>query len=317
MQHRWPIGRQMAGLVLLGSVALAAAWPLGAWSTYADAFSHLLGHALGGITGGALALVWWRRAWAVLVSAALATLAVPSILAWNATVEKSVRPGPGEIKIVSFNTWHANGDLDRLQAYLEHEDADLVLLYEFGPTKQSLIGRLKGRYPFTASCGESWDCSVAILSKHAFASAVAGRREEFDGPPRMVVTIGAGPQPLTLIGAHMMRPIDGPNGHVKEIRRVAGIARSAPGPVIVAGDFNATWWSHSFKVFREESGLAHMGRFLPSWPSLSRGLPPQLNIDHLWVSKELAVTEVHLGPDVGSDHRPLVAIVRMPDGFAW
>lgn len=317
VQHRRSIGWQMAVLVLLGSLVLASAWPLGAWSTYADAFSHLFGHALGGIIGSALALVWWRRAWVALVGVGLATLAVPAVFAWLATVEETVRPGPGEIKIVSLNTWHANGDLDRLQAYLEHEDADLVLLYEFGPTKQSLVAGLQGRYPFAAGCAESWDCSVAILSKHAYASSVAGRREEFDGPPRMVVTFGSGPRPLTVIGAHMMRPIDGPNGHLKEMRRVAGIARSAPGPAIVAGDFNSTWWSHSFKVFREESGLTHMGRYLPSWPSLSRGLPPQLNIDHVWVSKELAVTEVHLGPDVGSDHRPLVAVVRMPDGFAW
>jgi endonuclease/exonuclease/phosphatase (EEP) superfamily protein YafD len=253
----------------------------------------------------------------LLVVAGLATLTVPALLAWTATVEESVRPGSSEIKIVSLNTWHANTGLDRLQAYLEHEDADLVLLVEFGPPKFALIDRLKGRYPFAAGCAQSWDCSVEVLSKHPIASAMAGRREAFDGPPRMVVGFGAGARPLTVIATHMMRPIDGPNGHLKEMRRVAGIARGAPGPVIVAGDFNATSWSHSFRVFREESGLVHMGRYLPSWPSQSRGLPPQLNIDHLWVSEDLAVSDVHLGPDVGSDHRPLVAIVKLPEGFAW
>ena len=46
-------------------------------------------------------------------------------------------------------------------------------------------------------------------------------------------------------------------------------------------------------------------------------LNTQLNIDHLWVSAGMSVSGAHLGPDTGSDHRPLVAIVKLPDGFAW
>jgi endonuclease/exonuclease/phosphatase (EEP) superfamily protein YafD len=113
-----------------------------------------------------------------------------------------------------------------------------------------------------------------------------------------------------------MRPIDEPAEHMTEIRGVASLARSTPDPVLVAGDFNATWWSHSFRVFEEESGLTHMGRFLPSWPAEARGLP-QLDIDHLWVSRSLTTEEVHLGPNIGSDHRPLVATMRLPSGFTW
>lgn len=317
MTQRFSLGPLVAALVLIASLGLTALWALGAQSTYADAFSHLIGQALGGVIGGTLALVWRRRAWLVLVVVGLATVAVPAVLAWRSTVDANVRPAADEIKIVSFNTWHANLDLERLHAYIEREDADVVLLIEFGPTKRALIDREKERYPYATGCSETWECSVEILSKHPFASTADGRRELDDGPPRVIVTFGAGPHPLTVIAAHMMRPIDGPNEHLLEMRRVAGLARSAPGPVIVAGDFNATWWSHSFEVFREDSGLTHMGRYLPSWPSQSRWFLPQLNIDHLWVSRELAVTDVHLGPDAGSDHRPLVAIVKLPQGLAW
>ena len=315
--QRISLGQAVAALVLLASLGLLGSWALGGVSTYADAFSHLFGHALGGAIGGALALVWRRRAWLVLVVVGLATVAAPALVAWRATVDTTIRPGPGELKIVSFNTWHANLDLDRLQAFIEHEDADVVLLIEFGPTKRALIDRVKGRYPYAVGCAESWDCSIEILSKHPFASTAEGRRELNDGPPRVIATYGSGPAPLTLIAAHMMRPIDGPNGHLLEMRRVAGLVRQAKGPVIVAGDFNATWWSHSFKVFREESGLTHMGRYLPRWPSQARWFLPQLNIDHLWVSPGMSVTDVHVGPDTGSDHRPLVAIVKLPEGFVW
>jgi endonuclease/exonuclease/phosphatase (EEP) superfamily protein YafD len=35
------------------------------------------------------------------------------------------------------------------------------------------------------------------------------------------------------------------------------------------------------------------------------------------VTKDLTIDDVHLGPNVGSDHRPLVATIRLPDGFGW
>ena len=316
MASKVSLGVAAAAVVFLASLGSAALWLLGSVSTYADAFSHLFGHAIGGIAGSIAALLWRRRALLVLMAGIAATLALHVGFAWNGTSETSAQRGPGEIKLLSFNTWHSHPDLDRLQAYIAREDADIVLVYEFGPNKLALIDRLKKIYPFAAGCAETWHCAVEIFSKRPFATVAAGRREEFDGPPRVVATFGRGAAQLMIVGAHMMRPIDGPNGHLKEMLRVAGIARAAPGPVIVAGDFNATWWSHSFSAFREESGLVHMGRFLPSWPSEARGLP-QLNIDHLWVSKDVTITDVHLGPNAGSDHRPLVSTLRLPDGFQW
>ena len=305
-----------AGVVLLGSLGVVFLWLIGPWSTYADALSHLLGHAIGGVAGSLVALLWRRRALLVLVVACAATLGLHTVLAWRATAEASGPHPPGTLKLLSFNTWHHLDDLDRLETYFRREDADIVLVYEFGPNKLRLIERLKSLYPYAAGCAETWECAVEIFSKRPFASAQAGRRELFDGPPRVVATFEVGDMNLTVIGAHIMRPIDGPNGHRKELSRVAGIAKSAPGAVIVAGDFNATWWSYSFRMFREQSGLTHMGRFLPSWPSESRGWP-QLDIDHLWVSKGLAIEDVHLGPDAGSDHRPLVATIRLPAGVKW
>ncbi len=300
----------------LDRFGVTALWLLGVVSTYADAFSHLFGHAIGGIAGSVAALVWRRRALPVLLAGIAATLALHAGLAWIGTSETSAPRAPGEIKLLSFNTWHSHADLDRLQAYIEREDADIVLVYEFGPSKLALIERLARIYPYAGGCAETWHCAVEIFSKRPLATVETGRREDFDGPPRVVATYGQGATQLTIVGAHVMRPIDGPNGHLKEMRRVAGIARTAMGPVIVAGDFNATSWSHSFEVFREESGLTHMGRFLPSWPAEVKGLP-QLTIDHLWVSEGPDDRDVHLGPNAGSDHRPLVATIRLPDGFTW
>jgi endonuclease/exonuclease/phosphatase (EEP) superfamily protein YafD len=36
-------------------------------------------------------------------------------------------------------------------------------------------------------------------------------------------------------------------------------------------------------------------------------------IDHCFISPSIAVTDVRTGPDVGSDHRPIIVDLRLPD----
>ena len=163
MLEKLSLGSLLAGLVLLGSLGSVVLWVLGPWSTYADAFSNIFGHALGGIVASAVALLWRRRALLVLTAGCLATLALHTVCAWQATSEVVMVRQPGRLKLVSLNTWHATNDLDRLQAFFEREDADLLLVYEFGPSKLALIERLQRTYPYAAGCAERMsvcDCSA-------------------------------------------------------------------------------------------------------------------------------------------------------------
>ena len=92
----------------------------------------------------------------------------------------------------------------------------------------------------------------------------------------------------------------------------AGIARDSDLPVILLGDLNLTPDSPDFARLLDESTLRDvMGgrRWRPTWQA---GFwPLALRIDHVLVSPEVCVEAVEVGPSIGSDHRPVIAQLRL------
>ena len=90
---------------------------------------------------------------------------------------------------------------------------------------------------------------------------------------------------------------------------IARFARRTCHPLIVAGDFNATPWNRSMRRLVRESPLRHApGFWRPTWSNhvpLWMGIP----IDHVLAATDCRVVDRRVGPDIGSDHRPVVAIV--------
>lgn len=97
------------------------------------------------------------------------------------------------------------------------------------------------------------------------------------------------------------------------------IAAEAPGtPVVAMGDFNTPTWSPFFQSFLKKSGLVDAAG--TGWPSTTRfsrrwfskyfyyGSP----VDHILVSPNIEVKRFEVGPDIGSDHFPVLADLRLP-----
>ena len=91
-----------------------------------------------------------------------------------------------------------------------------------------------------------------------------------------------------------------------EIQALAHIVAATEGSRIVIGDMNTTQGSAHFRDFLSLSGLRDsrlgFGR-QPSWPA---NLPYRIAIDHAFVSNDLSVVSRRLGPDIGSDHLPVI-----------
>ena len=302
--------RIISAIAVLGVVATLLMGLAGRVSADLDIAAHLMGHALVMLPFAAFALWRDRRAPLVLAAGVVCGTALPALLSLGRVDRLAPRTDARpSVRILSINTWHRHRDHDRLVAAIERHDADVVLLYEFGPDKLPLLARLEAGYPHRVGCPEEWRCAVVMLSRGPLIDAGRTPGERGTRPPLVWGQLTGG---VTVIGTHIERPLDAPDGHVTELRWVARFARRQTQPVVVAGDFNTTPWAASFRLFAAESGLNHMGRFLPSWPA-GRLFVPQIAIDHAWASPDLVFEQLALGEDVGSDHLPLVFDVRRVD----
>jgi endonuclease/exonuclease/phosphatase (EEP) superfamily protein YafD len=96
--------------------------------------------------------------------------------------------------------------------------------------------------------------------------------------------------------------------HERQMEALARFVGRIDGPVVVAGGLNASPWSASFRRLRAAAGLSPAAVLMPTWPAWPVVLP-QVALDHVLVSPDVAVLEAGTGPAVGSDHLPVWALI--------
>jgi endonuclease/exonuclease/phosphatase (EEP) superfamily protein YafD len=87
-----------------------------------------------------------------------------------------------------------------------------------------------------------------------------------------------------------------------------------PRPLLMVGDFNATWGSRGFRAILStgltDAAAARGDPFSFTWSQSLPILPPIIRIDHVLTGgTEVTVTEIQTHPGPGSDHRDITATV--------
>lgn len=121
-------------------------------------------------------------------------------------------------------------------------------------------------------------------------------------------------RPFHFVGLHPKPPVPGEDTAERDLQTLyaARFARRKNAPVIVMGDFNDAAWSESARLFK------HTGEYLDV--RVGRGLYSSFHarywwfrcpIDQLFLTEGTVVSRFEMGPDVGSDHFPVIAHVRL------
>ncbi|MFG0283669.1 MAG: endonuclease/exonuclease/phosphatase family protein [Phycisphaerales bacterium JB039] len=269
-----------------------------------------------------LALLLRRRRLALALAMVGLVALGPALLA---AAPRSAQPASAGDRFVllSCNLLNGTADPDRLMAWIDQVDPDVILLQEFrAPWSQIVAERLRTRYPHI------WEYEA----DNCFGEAVLSRTPLIDVEP--FPTIGVWPEPncrvavehegrrIELINVHLAPPVT--LAMVAEQRRqIAWLAdevhtrfAAAPdGPegLIIAGDFNAPAHTNHVRELRqaglrEAHAAAGAGRGATWKP---RGLPfslaPGVRLDNAMFGGKLRCISARVGPDVGSDHRPIAA----------
>ncbi len=299
----------------------------GAFSALADVVAPLTGHLVGiGLTAS-LALLVRRGVPLILAAGSMLTVAVhvwlglagccaPPVPTWAPPLAKLANASTDSLTVLALNIWHRLGDQQRLERYLRSAPADVIVLSEFGPHKRSMLARLKEAYPFQVECADRTSCALALISRRPLTASGFGRlaaERQAGASQRMAdfvwAKVGGS---LTIIGTHVYRPSRDPWLHQRQMSALSRFLRNIDGPLVLAGDLNASPWSNAFRRLRAETGLAPASVLTPTWPAWPLPLP-QVALDHILVSSDLTVAAAGTGPAVGSDHLPVWAqIDRRP-----
>lgn len=185
------------------------------------------------------------------------------------------------------------------------DDAAEKLGYEL---REVMFGRVT-LAPWPHICAEGDGCGqvgLTILSRFPIHSSVEVpvRPVRFDPAPsrralRLEVDVEG--QPLDVVGLHLTSRL--PHGPALQLRHLRPRLPHVGRPAVIAGDFN--FWGPPVVGMLEGWRRAVRGR---TWPAER----PRNQIDHVLVRPTVEVLEGEVLDDVGSDHRPIRARLRIP-----
>ncbi len=210
------------------------------------------------------------------------------------------------VRAMLMNILASNGNTELVLGAIETADPDLLVLEEVTPKWAAELAKLD--YPYRLSEVRE-DCfGIMLLSRHPLSktgTVFAGTA----GVPTLTATVHLPQGEISLIGTHPMPPFNGVYSRHRNAQLAAlpELVAKQKHPVVLIGDLNCSPWSAHFRQLLKNSGLNNSMQgfgFQPSWPAGSRLL--RIPIDHLLCSPAVQVHRRLTGPDVGSDHFPLI-----------
>lgn len=256
------------------------------------------------LAAASLSRRWW---WLILPAGGLVVPAAAILWGWAA---HAVPPAPAAgvpLRVMAYNVFLSNPTPGAPEHVIRAADPDIVVVAEVLRSNSRFLEALADRYPYRAACPADY-CSLAVASKTPFR--VAGARPDKDHPQYIDIRVPYAGGEVRVIGVHTVTP-QYQARHLRQIEALAGVVTGQGGPTVVLGDFNATPFSLILRRFEHETGLSRLTA-LASWPSWDD--LPQVAIDHIFVSPDIAVTGVRLGEPGGSDHYPVIADLVLPPG---
>jgi endonuclease/exonuclease/phosphatase (EEP) superfamily protein YafD len=294
-----------------------------------DAFA--LQCAAGNLLLVAVLLIFRRRlrSWGGWTAAGLIAAGWSAYTVWPEMTFRAPAVAEGPVlRVANINIWWDRKDLDEVIDYLSKDSPDIVGLVEVTPKYKPMLAPLKSIYPYSVDClDQDPVCQTVLLSKQPLRRTYAGpvgpamtyvSEGELDWQGRSVtVTVTH----LAVPSVHPHQPAGEPappmlpgTANIWQSQQGAALGKhlAAPAPVdrIVLGDFNSVPWNPLQRAFRAATGLENRGHWAPDWPSWHPSFA-RIPIDPVFTGGALALRSLRAGPDIGSDHRPIMAEIGL------
>jgi vancomycin resistance protein VanJ len=341
--------RAVLGWSAIGATLLLAGLVAVSWSPFAGSWwVALLRVARPALMAGlVLSLLWCRLAGARRIAwIAAGVLGVSLTLAlWPGPSTPSQPPTRADgrrLKVVTFNIWGGNPRKPQALAWLASSGADVVLLQEVsGGLARNGLPSLASAYPYQSWSPRSdgrW--ANATLSRFPLTAALPAGAHAPLPFERFLISVDG--RTVAVYNVHLSMPVrrgthfwvpvrSGAARHLarydegtrdREIATLIGLLEREPHLFVVGGDFNLCERSRAYSSLRRvaRDSFYEAGQGLgATWPvaeaeGLPRWVPPAFRIDYVWLAPRLACVTASVGPELGSDHRPVLSVLQLPGG---
>lgn len=257
--------------------------------------------------GLAAAFRRWR------MSGAFAGLGLALLLTLSPQWFPKVAPpakGATPVTVYFANVWALNEDNAAIARSVQAVNADVVAMTEVADQHAPALPEILKAYPYRTTTAPAryfrGGPRTVIASRYPIAVSEISLQ---DGLAVGEVVIQAPDGPFRLLAVHLTRPwpLDGrvlaQRDQTKRLAR--RIKAGEHERVLIVGDFNATASSAILRRFAREAGVRPARAVTGTWFDPLPGVL-RIAIDNAFVGPGLTVTQRRIGPDNGSDHRPIV-----------
>lgn len=224
-------------------------------------------------------------------------------------------PVPGDahhVRIAVANVLGSNEDPEPLIAWLESVDADIVVLVEVTDPFIEAFDARRSRWPYQAHDPQHGPFGLGVASRIGFT----GVRLGMEGPGPIPVLDAEIPTPrgmVSLIGMHTLPPATPTFMRTRDDLMQWGADRAqSTANVVLVGDLNATTTSPAFRRLLRDGDFVDSRRGFgrhATWPEALG--PLGIGIDHVLLRGDVVTADRIVGPDIGSDHRPILVEIAV------
>jgi endonuclease/exonuclease/phosphatase (EEP) superfamily protein YafD len=220
------------------------------------------------------------------------------------------------VRVLLVNVHTANRRSKAVLALVERTRPDVVVLAEVNDAWLATLSELRRTFPHSVEQPRNDNFGIALFSRHPLRGARVvhlGRA----GVPSIFARVGVPGAGFGALATHPLPPssADYARHRNAQLDAVAAFAARHDAPLLVLGDLNVTPWSPYFSDLLKTAGLRDSARghgIQPTWPAGAFWL--WVPIDHCFHSPETRVVDRRVGPDIGSDHYPLIVELAVPAG---